>query len=137
MLIPNKTKYKKSQKGSLPTGVAIKGAIISFGKYAIKATECGILSSNQIESTRKALARCTKRLGKIWINVFPNIPVSKKPIEVRMGKGKGAVDHWICKVKSGRILFELDGISEQNAIEAFQYSKGKLPIQTSLITKQT
>lgn len=136
MLFPNKTKYRKSQKGTYPRGTAIKGNNISFGMYGIKTIECGLIKASQIESTRKALVRKTKRVGSLWIRIFPDIPVTKKPIEVRMGKGKGVVDHWLCKVKAGRILFELDGISKTQATEAFEYAKAKLPIKTKLISKQ-
>jgi len=133
MLFPNKTKYKKSRKGKYPTGIALNGNIIQFGTFAIKAIEPGIITSNQLESARKAIVRKTKRLGKLWIRIFPNIPVTKKPIEIRMGKGKGAVDHWICKLNSGKIIFELGDITQIQAQEAFDYAKAKLSVKTSLI----
>lgn len=135
MLIPKYTKYKKAQKGFLPKGVSIRCNQLNFGNYGIKALEAGKLTSRQIESARRAISRKTKRTGKVWIRVFPDIPVSRKPAEVRMGKGKGANEFWISKIKAGRILFEMSNISMIDAMNAYHYASSKLPISTKFVYK--
>lgn len=132
-LIPNRIRYNKCQKGKTPRGNANKGYIINSGNYGIKCLESGILTSNQLESTRRALSRKTKRIAKISIKKYPNRPVTKKPIEVRMGKGKGSVHHWITKVYKGELIFELTSDDGLLVEEAFSYAKSKLPIKTMLI----
>ena len=131
-LQPKKTKYRKAFKGRIH-GKAKAGFKIAFGKFALKAVEPERIKAKQIESARKAINRNLKRSGKLWIRIFPNIPVSKKPTDVRMGKGKGSVDYWICRVQPGRILFELDLVTEEQALEAFLKASAKLPIKTKFI----
>lgn len=130
MLIPAKTKYKKSQKGRI-RGRAFKCSSIEFGEYGMQAVECGYLNSRQIEAARVAINKEIKRGGKIWIRVFPFKPKSKKPAETRMGKGKGNVEEWVAPVKAGRILFELGGVNEQIARKSFALASYKLPIRTT------
>ena len=134
MLQPKRTKYRKQQKGR-NTGIAYKGSTISFGSFALKAVERGRLTSRQIESARIALTRYMKREGKVWILVFPDKPITKKPLEVRMGKGKGAVDHYVAQIKPGRILFEIDGVPLDVAQEALRLASQKLPMLTKTITR--
>lgn len=136
MFIPKYRKYKKAQKGPLPEGVSVRCNQLNFGKYGLKALEVGKLSSAQIEAARRVIIRKTKKIGKIWIRVFPDIPVSRKPSEVRMGKGKGGVEFWITKVKAGRILFELDNVSQSEAINVLNAASFKLPIMTKVIKKE-
>lgn len=133
MLQPKRTKYKKQRKGKYPTGISSKYYLTTNNAYSIQSVSSGCVSSKQLEATRKALARKTSRQIKLRICIFPDIPRTKKPIEVRMGKGKGSVDHWIYKVKPGRILFELYSNDESVIKEAYAYAKGKLGVQTSLI----
>lgn len=130
MLQPKKTKYRKQQKGR-NTGVATRGNKVSFGEYGLKATTRGRINSRQIEAARRAMTRHIKRGGKIWIRIFPDKPVSKKPLEVRQGKGKGSVDHWVAEIKPGTILFEMEGISKELAYEAFALAAAKLPVLTT------
>lgn len=134
MLFPKKTKYKKQFKGKL-LGKTKKGNKIIFGKYAIKVVEETRLTSKQIEATRRIIIRKMKRLGFLWIRVFPDIPVTSKPTENRMGKGKGAVSFWIAKVKKGQILYEISGISLENAKKVLKAGSNKLPIKTKFIYK--
>ncbi len=134
MLQPKRTKYRKQHKMN-PKGVAQKGSTISFGSIALKAVTGGRLTARQIESARIAMTRYMKREGKVWIRVFPDKPITKKPLEVRMGKGKGPVDHYIAVIKPGRILFEMDGISEEIATEAFRLAAQKLPVLTKTILR--
>lgn len=134
MLFPKKTKYKKQFKGKL-LGKTKKGNKIIFGKYAIKVIEETRLTSKQIEATRRIIIRKMKRLGFLWIRVFPDIPVTSKPTENRMGKGKGAVSFWIAKVKKGQILYEISGISLENAKKVLKAGSNKLPIKTKFIYK--
>lgn len=134
MLAPKKTKYRKMQKNP-QTGNATRGTNIDFGHYAIKALEPSLITSRQIEAARRAMTRYIKRGGKIWIRIFPDKPITKKPNEVRMGSGKGSVDHYAAVVKPGRILFEMDGVAPEIAIEALRLAKHKLPIKTKIITK--
>jgi large subunit ribosomal protein L16 len=135
MLMPSRTKYRKRQKGRI-AGEASRGNRINFGSLAIQATGRGYVTSRQIEASRRAMTRYVKRDGKIWIRIFPDKPVSKKPAETRMGKGKGSVDHWVCAVKPGRILFEIEGVSPEIAREAFKLAQYKLPIKTTIITRE-
>ncbi|KJV69057.1 50S ribosomal protein L16 [Candidatus Neoehrlichia procyonis] len=132
MFVPKKTKYKKSFKGRI-SGDVKAGYSLAFGSYGLKALEPVRLTSKQIESARRSIARALRRVGKIWIRVFCHIPVSKKPMDVRMGKGKGSVEVWVCKVKPGRILFEVGGVSLDLAKEALQKAQSKLPIKCKFI----
>ncbi|MSR89458.1 50S ribosomal protein L16 [Patescibacteria group bacterium] len=134
MLMPRKTKYRKAQKGR-NNGVATRGTEISFGSYGLKALENERITSRQIESARRAMTRYVKRGGKIWIRIFPHTPITKKPAEVRMGSGKGALDHYVAKVQAGTILFEMDGVTEDTAKEAMRLAAYKLPIKTKFMTK--
>jgi len=135
MLMPSRTKYRKRQKGKL-RGEASAGNKINFGSMAIQATSRGYITSRQIEASRRAMTRFVKRDGKIWIRVFPDKPQSKKPAETRMGKGKGSVEQWVCPVKPGRILFEMDGVDPEIAREAFKLAQYKLPIKTTIVTRE-
>lgn len=130
---PRKTKYRKIQKGPIPNKILSKSENIIFGKYAFKATTFGILTNKQIESARRVIMKKIKKQGKLWIRIFPHSPKTKKPIEVRMGKGKGSVDSWIIKIKPGSILYEIDGISLKLATELFKESTQKLPIKLKLL----
>ncbi len=134
MLMPRKTKYRKAQKGR-NAGVAARGAEISFGSFGLKALENERITSRQIESARRAMTRYIKRGGKIWIRIFPHTPVTRKPAEVRMGSGKGALDHYVAKVQAGKILFEMDGVTEDIAKEAMRLAAYKLPVKTKFIVK--
>ena len=135
MLMPSRTKYRKRQKGRI-RGEASRGNRLSFGSIAIQATSRGFITSRQIEASRRAMTRHVKRDGKIWIRIFPDKPVCNKPAETRMGKGKGSVDHWVCPVKPGRILFEIEGVDTKVAIEAFKLAQYKLPIRTTIISRE-
>lgn len=130
MLQPKKTKYRKQQKGR-NRGVATRGSTVSFGEFGLKAITRGRINSRQIEAARRALTRHIKRGGKVWIRVFPDKPVSKKPLEVRQGKGKGSVDHWVAEIKPGTILFEMEGVTRELALEAFALAAAKLPVLTT------
>ena len=134
MLQPARTKYRKAHKGRIH-GHAGRGEILNFGAYGLKAMEPERIISRQIEAARVALTRYMKRSGKVWLRIFPNIPVSKKPVEVRMGKGKGAPEYWICRVKPGRIIFEVDGVSKAVAKEALRKASTKLPIKTKFVSR--
>jgi large subunit ribosomal protein L16 len=134
MLIPKKTKYRKAHKGRIK-GNAKGGYSLSFGTYGLKALEPERVTSRQIESARRATTRCMKRAGKLWIRVFPDIPVTKKPTDVRMGKGKGSVEYYVFRVKPGRIIFELDGVPENVAREALMRAKAKLPFDAKFVTR--
>lgn len=134
MLQPRKTKYRKVQKGRIK-GMAIRGSQIAFGTFALKVLEPTRITANQIEAARVAITRHMKREGKLWIRIFPDKPITKKPAEVRMGKGKGAPEYWACRVKPGRILFEIDGVSETIAKEALYKASAKLPIKTKFIKR--
>ena len=134
MLQPTRTKYRKAHKGRIH-GIARRGATLNYGTYGIKATQPERVISKQIEAARVALTRHMKRTGKEWLRIFPNIPVSKKPTEVRMGKGKGAPEYWVCRVKPGRIIFEVDGIDEDTARMALYKASTKLPIKTKFIKR--
>ncbi|HSX15044.1 MAG TPA: 50S ribosomal protein L16 [Candidatus Saccharimonadales bacterium] len=134
MLIPRKTKYRKQQKGRL-RGVATRGSEINFGQFALKAETGERISSRQIEAARRAMTRYIKRGGKIWIRVFPDVPITSKPAEVRMGSGKGAVDHYAARVKPGRIMFEMSGVPEDVAREAMRLAAHKLPMKTKFLVR--
>lgn len=134
MLSPKKTKFRKAHKGRI-RGVATSGERIAFGDFALQAVEGGKLEARQLEASRIALTRHIKRGGKVWIRVFPDKPVTKKPAETRMGSGKGGVDRWMCPVRSGRILFEIEGIASELATEAFELAASKLPFKTRVVRR--
>ena len=134
MLSPKKVKYRKKQKGRTK-GKAFRGSSLEFGDYGLQAMECGHMSAQQIEAARIAVTRHVKRGGKIWIRIFPDKPVGKKPAETRMGKGKGAPDGWVAVVKPGRILYEIEGVEENVAGEAFRLAGHKLPFATRFVTR--
>jgi large subunit ribosomal protein L16 len=134
MLSPKRTKYRKAQKGH-NRGTARRGAEVSFGDFAMQAVEPGRVTSRQIEAARMAITRHVKRNGKLWIRIFPDIPVSKKPLEVRMGGGKGAVEEWAAKVLPGRVMYELQGVDEATAREAFRLAGHKLPIAFKFLAR--
>jgi large subunit ribosomal protein L16 len=134
MLMPKRVKYRKEQRGRR-RGKAYRGSEINFGEFGIKALEPAWLTNKQIEAARVALTRHIKRGGKVWIRIFPDKPVTVKPAETRMGKGKGAPDHWVAVVKPGRVLFELEGVTSQLAREALNLASAKLPIKTKFVTR--
>lgn len=134
MLQPKRTKYRKAFKGRI-RGNAKGGTSLSFGTYGLKAMEPERVTARQIEATRRAVTRHMKRQGKVWIRVFPDLPVSAKPIEVRMGKGKGSIDRWVARVAPGRILFEIDGVSDEVAMEALRLGAAKLPVKTKIVKR--
>ena len=134
MLQPKRTKYRKAFKGRIH-GNARGGVMLNFGAFGLKALEPERVTARQIEAARRALTRFMKRQGRVWIRIFPDVPVSKKPAEVRQGKGKGSVEYWICRVKPGRIMFEVDGVSEEMAREGFALAAAKLPIKTKVVTR--
>ncbi|HQO00840.1 MAG TPA: 50S ribosomal protein L16 [Spirochaetota bacterium] len=133
MLMPKRVKYRKRQRGRM-RGKAYRGSTISFGEHAIKATECGKITSRQIEAARVAITRKVKRGGKIWIRIFPDIPFTKKPAETRMGKGKGNPEGWHALIKPGRILFEISGVDSEAAKEALKMASFKLPVKTRIVS---
>lgn len=135
MLQPKRTKYRKQQKGRIK-GLAHRGSTISFGAFALKTLDSGYITSRQIESARIAMTRYMKREGKVWIRIFPDKPITSKPLEVRMGKGKGALDHYVAVVKPGKIMFELDGVPEETAKEAMRLAAQKLPVQTKFVVRR-
>jgi len=134
MLQPTRTKFRKAHKGRIH-GVASSGTGLAFGQYGLKAVEPERVTARQLEAARRALTRHMKRSGQVWIRIFPDVPVTKKPIEVRMGKGKGGVELWVCRVKPGRILFEVDGVSIQTAREALTLAAAKLPVKTRFVSR--
>ena len=135
MLQPTRTKFRKAFKGRIH-GNSTRGSVLNYGQYGLKAMEPERIIGKQIEAARVALTRYMKRTGKVWTRIFPNIPVSKKPTEVRMGKGKGAPEYYACRVKPGRIIFEVDGVTEDVAKEALYKASAKLPIKTKFIKRQ-
>ena len=135
MLLPKKTKYRKQQKGRIK-GLAGRGNDIAFGSFGIKSLEMCRMNSRQIEAARVAVTRAMKREGQVWIRIFPDKPITKKPAEVRMGKGKGALDHWVARVKPGTVLFEIDGVSLDLAKEALRLAAQKLPVVTKFIIRK-
>ena len=134
MLIPKRTKYRKQMRGRMK-GRATRGTVVSFGEFGIQALEPGWITSRQIEAARRAIVRYVRRRGKYWIRIFPDKPVTVKPAETRMGKGKGPVDHYVAVVKPGRIMFELSGVSEDVAREAMRLAEHKLPIRCQFVTR--
>ena len=134
MLQPKRTKFRKAHKGRIH-GNAKGGTALNFGQFGLKATTAGRVSARQIEAARRAMNRHMKRSGKVWIRIFPDVPVTAKPAEVRMGKGKGSVDRWVCKVKPGRIMFEIDGVSEELARGAFERAAAKLTVDTRIVER--
>ncbi len=134
MLSPKKTKFRKAFKGKIH-GVAKAGFSVSYGAFGLKALEPARITARQIESARRAITRYIRRVGKVWIRIFPDLPVSKKPAEVRMGSGKGSIEFWACRVKPGKIMFELDGVSEDIAENAFKLAAAKLPIETKFVKR--
>ena len=135
MLMPKKTKFKKQHKGRIH-GVTKGGTELSFGSFGLKAMSPERVTARQIEAARRAITRHMKRQGKLWIRIFPDVPVTKKPAEVRMGKGKGAVEYWICRVKPGRIMFELDGVKPEMATECMRLAAAKLPVRTKIVERK-
>ena len=136
MLSPKKVKYRKRQKGRTK-GKAFRGNTLEFGDYGLQALECGHMSAQQIEAARIAITRHVKRGGKIWIRVFPDKPVGKKPAETRMGKGKGTPDKWVAVIKPGKVLYELEGVAENMAAEAFRLAGNKLPMATRFVSRRS
>ena len=134
MLMPKKTKHRKMQKGRR-RGKAWRGCNLSFGEYGLKALECGWVTSRQIEAARVAISRACRRGGKLWITIFPDKPLTVKPAETRMGKGKGAPEKWVAVVKPGRIMFELDGVPEEMAAQAMERARHKLPVKAKFVTR--
>lgn len=134
MLQPKRQKYRKQQKGRIK-GIAYKGSSISFGSFALKSLDAAYITNRQLEAARIAMTRYMKREGKVWIRIFPDKPITSKPLEVRMGKGKGAVDHFVAVVKPGRIMFEIDGVPQDIAIEALRLAAQKLPVHTKTVTR--
>lgn len=134
VLMPKKTKFRKQMRGRL-RGEALRGGHLSFGAYGLKSLQRGALTGRQIESARRALTREMKRKGKVWITIFPNKPITTRPVEVRMGGGKGAVDHWSARVKPGRILYEMDGVEESVALQALRLASYKLPLRTVVVRR--
>ena len=135
MLAPKKVKYRKTQKGRM-TGMAVRGSHVAFGTYGIKAVECGWITSRQIEAARIVLSRSIKKVGKVWIRIFPHKSITKKPAETRMGKGKGSPEYWVAVIKPGRVLFEIDGLDFDDAQEAFRKCSNKLPIKTKMVSRR-
>ena len=134
MLSPKRTKYRKGHKGRIH-GTAKGGTTLAFGAYGLKAVEPARITARQIEAARRAITRHMKRVGKVWIRIFPDVPVSRKPAEVRMGSGKGTPEYWVCRVHPGRIMFEMDGVPKQLAEEAFTLAAAKLPIKTRVVSR--
>jgi len=134
MMQPKRTKFRKQMKGR-NRGLAFRGSKVSFGEYGLKATTRGRVTARQIEAARRAMTRHIKRGGKIWIRLFPDKPISKKPLEVRQGKGKGNVEYWVAQVQPGRMLYEMEGVSEEIARQAFRLAAAKLPILTTFVSR--
>jgi len=135
MLLPNRVKYRKQQRG-INKGISVRGFTIAFGDYALKSNDRGLVTSRQLEAARKAISHETKRGGKLWIRIFPDKAVSKKPNETRMGSGKAATDHYAAVIKPGKILFEIGGVTEETARAAFKKAAHKLPVRTKFIAKE-
>ncbi|MCM2973647.1 MULTISPECIES: 50S ribosomal protein L16 [Larsenimonas] len=134
MLQPKRTKFRKQQKGR-NRGLAHRGSDVSFGEFGLKATGRGRITARQIEAGRRAITRHVKRGGKIWIRVFPDKPISEKPLEVRMGKGKGSVEYWVAQIQPGKVLYEIEGVSESLAREAFTLAAQKMPVSTTFVKR--
>jgi len=135
MLQPKRTKFRKQQKGK-NRGLALRGSSVAFGDFGLKATDRGRLTARQIEAARRAMTRYVKRGGKVWIRVFPDKPITTKPLEVRQGKGKGNVEYWVALIQPGKVLYEMEGVSEEIAREAFRLAASKLPIATTFVSRQ-
>ncbi|NMB69965.1 50S ribosomal protein L16 [candidate division WWE3 bacterium] len=135
MLLPNKVKFRKQQRG-INKGIAVRGSYIAFGEYALKSVDRGLLTSRQIEAARKAVSHLTKRGGKLWIRVFPDKAIAKKPAETRMGSGKALTDHYAAVVKPGKIIFEISGVNKETAKGAMNRAAAKLPLKTKFISKE-
>lgn len=134
MLMPKKVKFRKQQRGRM-RGMAYRGSNVDFGEFGLKAMSCGYITNRQLEAARIAMTRHIKRGGKVWIRIFPDKPVTKKPAEVRMGSGKGAPDGWVCVIRPGKILFEMEGVPLETAQEAFRLAAMKLPMKTKLVQR--
>lgn len=134
MLQPKRTKFRKQQKGR-NRGLAHRGSSVSFGEFGLKAVGRGRITARQIEAGRRAITRHVKRGGKIWIRVFPDKPISEKPLEVRMGKGKGSVEYWVAQIQPGKVLYEIEGVSEELAREAFELAAQKMPVATTFVKR--
>lgn len=135
MLQPKRTKFRKQHKGR-NRGLAIRGSTVAFGEFGLKAVGRGRMTARQIEAARRAMTRYVKRGGKIWIRVFPDKPITKKPLEVRQGKGKGNVEYWVAQIQPGRVLYEMEGVTEEIAREAFRLAAAKLPFKTAFVSRQ-
>jgi large subunit ribosomal protein L16 len=135
VLQPKRTKFRKQQKGR-NRGLATSGNKVSFGEYGLKATSRGRVTARQIEAARRAVTRFVKRGARLWIRIFPDKPITKKPLEVRMGGGKGNVEYWVAEVKPGRVMYEMEGVPEDQAREAFRLAAAKLPVRTAFVTRQ-
>jgi large subunit ribosomal protein L16 len=134
MMQPKRTKYRKMFKGNL-SGMAMRGSSVAFGEYGLKAMDRSRMTAREIEAARRAMTRYVKRGGQIWIRVFPDVPITQKPLEVRMGSGKGNVEYWVAKVTPGKVLFEIEGVSENEAREAFKLAAAKLSVSTSFVKR--
>jgi large subunit ribosomal protein L16 len=134
MLSPKRTKFRKQHKGRVK-GMAKGGTQLNFGSYGLKAVTAGRVTARQIEAARRAATRHMKRAGRVWIRIFPDVPVSQKPAEVRMGKGKGTPEYWMCRVKPGRVMFEIDGVDDDTARQAFELAAAKLPVKTRFVVR--
>ena len=134
MLQPKRTKFRKQHTGR-NNGTALRGSSVSFGEYGLKSVSRGRMTARQIEAARRAISRHVKRGGKIWIRIFPDKPITKKPLEVRMGKGKGSVEYWVAQIKPGTMLFEIEGVSEELARQAFELAAAKLPVKTTFTAR--
>ena len=135
MLEPKKVKFRRVHRGNR-RGMSMRGDYVTFGSYGLKAIEPGWVTARQIESSRIVISRIVRKIGKMWIRIFPDKPVTARPAETRMGKGKGALDHWVAVIKPGRILFEIDGVSKEEAVQAFKDAGHKLPMKTKLIERR-
>ncbi|MGI9342768.1 MAG: 50S ribosomal protein L16 [Gammaproteobacteria bacterium] len=135
MLQPKRTKFRKQHKGR-NRGLAHRGNTVAYGEYGLKSTGRGRITARQIEAARRAMTRYIKRGGKIWIRIFPDKPITKKPLEVRQGKGKGNVEYWVCQIQPGRVLYEMEGVGEDVAREAFRLAAAKLPVSTAFVSRQ-
>jgi large subunit ribosomal protein L16 len=135
MLMPKKTKFKKQHKGRIH-GMAKGGSELAFGSYGLKSLTPERVTSRQIEAARRAITRHMRRQGRLWIRIFPDVPVTSKPLGVRMGKGKGAVEYWVCRVQPGRVMFEMDGVKPEIAIEALTLASAKLPVKTKIVERK-
>ena len=135
MLEPKKVKFRRVHRGNR-RGMSMRGNFVTFGSYGLKAIEPGWVTARQIESSRIVISRIVRKIGKMWIRIFPDKPVTARPAETRMGKGKGSLDHWVALVKPGRILFEIDGVSKEEAVQAFRDAGHKLPMKTKLVERR-